>query len=437
MAVNFQNANNQTITPTEGQEYVFTVEGLKALAANTLSVVGTQQADNSTPPLIVYIADSQLGSAIIPNAVRRPSQDNLRYVKLLKGDGTQCFLEVGNDIVVPTNTENANSPYGTTPVKINGIVVDFPIKGLSSITTNNVTTTYIGSSGLPWTNGYITNLYGTGNVGSTSSPYANGYFTNLYGTGNVGSTSSPYANGYFTNLTVTNLNLPAGNNDSAFNLKGGTTAQFLRGNGSNKNPIWSNTLEGDLYLAKVTQGIPIMQTQLHNNNNDGTTTQYAKNTDAAIYTIGGICAEKNIWGAKIFNAVFNDYAEYRTTIDLTPGHVVIDQDDGSLACTFTRLQPGAQVISDTFGHAMGQTFDATTPIAVAGRVLVYTYQPRENYHAGMAVCSAPDGTVDIMTREEIRDYPDCIVGIVSEIPEYETWGSDNVKVNGRIWIRVK
>lgn len=140
---------------------------------------------------------------------------------------------------------------------------------------------------------------------------------------------------------------------------------------------------------------------------------------------------------KVFNAVFNDYAECRTTINLTPGHVVVDQDDGSLACSTTRLQPGAQVISDTYGHCMGETETAKTPLAVAGRVLVYTYQPRENYHAGMAVCSAPNGTVDIMTREEIRDYPDCIVGIVSEIPQYETWGTDNVEVNGRIWIKVK
>ena len=140
---------------------------------------------------------------------------------------------------------------------------------------------------------------------------------------------------------------------------------------------------------------------------------------------------------KVYNAVFNDYAEYRTTINLAPGHIVIDQDNGSLVCTSKRLQPGAQVISDTFGHSMGETDTAKTPLAVAGRVLVYPYQPRENYHAGMAVCSAPDGTVDIMTREEIRDYPDCIVGIVSEIPQYETWGSDNVKVDGRIWIKVK
>ena len=151
----------------------------------------------------------------------------------------------------------------------------------------------------------------------------------------------------------------------------------------------------------------------------------------------GMSVNGTLTATKVYNAVFNDYAEYRTTIDLTPGHVVVDQDNGSLKCTDARLLPGAQVISDTFGNSMGKTELATTPIAVAGRVLVYTYQSRENYHAGMAVCSAPNGTVDIMTREEIREYPDCIIGIVSEIPQYEEWGTDNVKVDGRIWIKIK
>ena len=53
---------------------------------------------------------------------------------------------------------------------------------------------------------------------------------------------------------------------------------------------------------------------------------------------------------------------------------------------------------------MGYTETCQTPLAVAGRVLAYTYQDRSNYHAGMAVCSAPNGTADIMTREEIKEY---------------------------------
>jgi len=99
--------------------------------------------------------------------------------------------------------------------------------------------------------------------------------------------------------------------------------------------------------------------------------------------------------------------------------------------------PGAQVVSDTFGFAIGENDECKTPLAVSGRVLVYPYRNRYEYHAGMAVCSAPNGTVDIMTREEIKEYPDAIVGIVSEIPQYEEWGEKPVKVDGRIWIKVK
>ena len=42
-----------------------------------------------------------------------------------------------------------------------------------------------------------------------------------------------------------------------------------------------------------------------------------------------------------------------------------------------------------------------------------------------------------MTRREIKKYPERIIGVVSEIPTYEVWGQNNVKVNDRIWIKVK
>lgn len=140
----------------------------------------------------------------------------------------------------------------------------------------------------------------------------------------------------------------------------------------------------------------------------------------------------------VANAVWNDYAEMRkTNSEVKFGQCVIDNDDGSLSIANARLLPGAQVVSDTWGHIMGETENAKTPVAVAGRVLVYPYRDINEYHAGQAVCTAPNGTVDIMSREEIMMYPDCIIGIVSEIPDYEIWGTGNVKVNGRIWIKVK
>lgn len=162
------------------------------------------------------------------------------------------------------------------------------------------------------------------------------------------------------------------------------------------------------------------------------------NLRGSIRTAGGIAAGKSIKGYKLYGAVFNDYAEFRKTLNnAKSGQCVVDNDDGSLSLSFKRLQAGAQIISDTYGFSIGETEEYQTPLAVSGRVLVYTYQPRKNYHAGMAVCSAPNGTVDIMTREEIKEYPDCIIGIVSEIPNYEEWGSDQVKINNRIWIKIK
>ena len=213
----------------------------------------------------------------------------------------------------------------------------------------------------------------------------------------------------------------------------GTTGQFWRGGrvGNVDNPAnWSNQLDGPM---------KILFNAGANNNTPPTDVLASVNgtTGSAFVCTGAGFFSRNLKAAKVFNAVFNDYAECRTTIDLEPGHCVIDNDDGSLSCTSQRLQPGAQIISDTFGHSMGYDEEHQTHLAVAGRVLVYPYQPRENYHAGMAVCSAPDGTVDIMTREEIRNYPDCIVGIVSEIPQYEKWGTDQINVDGRIWIKVK
>ena len=148
--------------------------------------------------------------------------------------------------------------------------------------------------------------------------------------------------------------------------------------------------------------------------------------DGGLYSLAGI-----------YSAVWNDYAEFRQASTEEPGRVVYELGDDSLAETTQRLQHFAGIISDTYGFSEGKTEKANTPLAVAGRVLAYPYQNRNNYKPGDCVCAAPNGTVDIMTRDEIAMYPDRIVGTVSCVPEYETWGTGNVKVNGRIWIKVK
>lgn len=140
---------------------------------------------------------------------------------------------------------------------------------------------------------------------------------------------------------------------------------------------------------------------------------------------------------KVRGAVFNDYAEYRESLVKEPGRCVIETGYGDLELSTKRLQLGGNIISDTFGFSIGETDKAETPIAVCGRVLAYPYEDRYKFTAGAAVCSGPNGTVSLMTREEIKEWPDAIIGYVSEIPEYKEWGTDKIQVNNRIWIKIK
>ena len=153
----------------------------------------------------------------------------------------------------------------------------------------------------------------------------------------------------------------------------------------------------------------------------------------AITYLNNIYIEDNV----LMGAAWNDYAEYRICKDnYKAGQVVCENGDDTLSIATRRLQPGAEIVSDTFGFAIGLTQEATCPIAVSGRVLAYTYEPRAEFSAGDPVCAGPNGTVSKMTREEVREYPDRMIGTVSAIPNYEIW-NDKVIVDNRIWIKIK
>ena len=151
--------------------------------------------------------------------------------------------------------------------------------------------------------------------------------------------------------------------------------------------------------------------------------------------------DMNFIAPSVEGAVFNDYAEYRALKDpiesYEPGYCMTCNRDGKLFRTSSRMQHCEGVTSDTFGFSIGRTDEATVPLAVAGRVLVYTSEDPSTYYTGQAVCASKGGRVSKMTDSEIAQNPDRIVGIVSEVPTYETWGTNNIKVNGRIWITVK
>ena len=173
------------------------------------------------------------------------------------------------------------------------------------------------------------------------------------------------------------------------------------------------------------------------------TTTFSNTTDSssintgAVQIKGGLGVSKNIYASQVYGAVYNDYAEYRDQNEtIEPGYITYCDDDGKLKITTQRLQKFEGVVSDTFGFAIGKTRKHKTPIAVSGRVLVYA-EEGEHFHAGDCVCAGPGGRASYMTRSEIIEFPDRIVGVVSEVPTYKVWGEKRVPVNGRIWIKVK
>ena len=151
-------------------------------------------------------------------------------------------------------------------------------------------------------------------------------------------------------------------------------------------------------------------------------------------------------GTQVWGAVWNDYAEFRETKEeIEPGRCIIETGNGDLILSTERLQNGAEIVSDTYGFAIGQTEKCNTPIASNGRVLAYLYEDikQAKQYIGQPVCSGPNGTVSIMTDEEARNYPWKIIGTISEIPSYDKWQVGNlekdefINVNGRIWIRIR
>ena len=147
---------------------------------------------------------------------------------------------------------------------------------------------------------------------------------------------------------------------------------------------------------------------------------------------------------RLYGAVWNDYAEFRQSDVLEPGRVIKENGDDTLSLSTKRLERGCEIVSDTFGFAVGETSKAKTPTAATGRVLAYPYEDREIFkqHIGWPVCSGPNGTVSIMTEEEERLYPSRIIGTISAVPDYEVWyggnqGDTPIKINNRIWIRIR
>ena len=246
--------------------------------------------------------------------------------------------------------------------------------------------------------------------------------------------------------------------------KGSGTTTFLRNDGTWTATLTANIIvskDGSGYLQsvdssglKVSLGIGSGR-QAHGVYSTGYCASAGTHTASAGWIIYRNSAGNVNTDFKLYGAVWNDYAEFRhTNEEIEPGRCIIETGSGDLVLSTKRLQQGAEIVSDTFGMAIGYSKNCKTPTAATGRVLAYLYEDRAFAKPGAPVCSGPNGTVSIMTDEEARMRPWCIIGTISEIPNYEEWEcgninsdlepedintrkSEKIKVNGRVWIRMR
>ena len=176
--------------------------------------------------------------------------------------------------------------------------------------------------------------------------------------------------------------------------------------------------------------IPIYSVKI---NNDVLSAGIDCNTSRFVWCYNGTVI-KSLDKKGVWTTAGNDFAEFRLGEEVEAGRVVCENGDGTVSCSHKRLQPGASIVSDTYGSVIGQNKNSI-PLAVAGRVLAYPYEDWWTFEPGEAVCAGPNGTVSKMSRREIRKYPERIIGTVSELPTYEKW--NDIPVNGRIWITIK
>lgn len=353
--------------------------------------------------------------------------------------GIRNFPSIDNSGDEGADKETAGFWYdgSSNTIYTRNITADDEINGTNS-TLSNIN---LSIANLYNNNDNIVNGIQQGDIGSSNQPWNKLYVREIYlPSGTAGLSTQNIKVDNISSYT-TNQNIKISSNiDFDKSIIGNWIKTSHEGNinfkrhtnleSSAESAITIKTRSGSWGIGRVGEGNNSLYFTYGSDSNYNSNTNTVK--QAYITQAGYFYAER------VYNAVYNDYAEFRKTNNLVkPGQCVYDNDDGSLSISNKFLIPGAQIVSDTYGSCMGETDECRTPLAVAGRVLAYPYQDRKNYHAGMCVCSAPGGTVNIMSRKDIQEYPDCIIGIVSEIPNYEYWGTDNVKVDGRIWIKIK
>jgi len=154
-------------------------------------------------------------------------------------------------------------------------------------------------------------------------------------------------------------------------------------------------------------------------------------TNAAVKVTGGMYVTNGIGASKIFNAVWNDIADFVEVPDnfkIEYGKAYTRNKLGDIVLANNNTSLG--IASDTYGFGVGNKEGKNQmPIAIGGWVLAYVdklYYPMTPLKAGENGC---------LTELLDTDPAYLCLGLFDRVESNEEW--NGIKVNGRCWVKVK
>lgn len=458
-----KNSNNEDIRILMGAgDAMLTAGATQAADTQTLYLIGSQ-VSNANHAKTLASKISVIGTTINGNATSASKVNNKLTVGSKTYDGSAAITIEASDL----GLSNALHFIGAATVAItDGSTTDPVISGYTSKKTGDVIIDKDSAYEYVWTAaGKWERLGPDGSYKvvqtAVSSPSASGSTTafidtisqNAQGVITVTKknldTTGTWSGNAATATTATKLGTATvGGAAKPIYLNAGTATACSSTIGSSTTPVYMNagtiTACGNSLTVSITGNAATATTATNATNiysSASTTKAYVLGTTTASSANHATVYNASVYtsGSVLYGAAWNDYAEYRESDVVEPGRCIIEQGNDKLILSTRRMQPGAEIISDTFGFAIGETDNCKTPIATSGRVLAYPLESLEKFkeNIGKPVCSGPNGTVSIMSDEEYKNFGYCAIGTISAVPDYEEWGAGNIKVNNRVWIRVR
>ena len=401
-----------TFTPSA---HTHTISDIQGLTTGTAILPSTANQNNKV--LAVYNNAAQWATLTLTGSVT----------------GTATIASSGT-ISINTTTNHTHSYLPLSGGTLTGNVTS---RSITPATTNAYV---LGSDTLKWSSVYATTFYGnltgnvTGNVSGSSGSCTGNAATatqlatartingvSFNGTANItvyDSTKLPLSGGTMTG----NITIPAtgmswiGGKDSA------PIQQDMSSNTSSYFPIIRQK------QANVTYNIGGLNGQfgiyMYQNSRTDNGTDAALKMDSS----GNVTATGTFTATRVYNAVYNDYAECFDNTNLIYNevlHRIVEIDDNE--CVRLASKNSYRVIgvvSDNYGHLLGGTEEEVQnsnkiPVGLAGTLYVYTLDEIDTKNIGKLVCADNNGYATLAEKDCEGTIVGKIIGFNKEYHQYK------------------